>query len=168
VLTALWSELIHWLNENRSTIQTTLTLAAAAIYVLYQRFKKQNTHKIKHIAAQLQSSSAPSSLAAVLSSPPDENASMYSDVATVALKKAAMVSPVAKPLVLSCDSIPIEGEDSELKDICRWQTLLGADSSKSDSLTVGVATVFPNCPPSSHAHTHDEIYYIISGGEHTI
>ena len=67
------------------------------------------------------------------------------------------------PMVLHSDDVLLEGADSELAEVCRWQTLLGSDPKKTSKLTVGVATVFPGCPASSHAHPEDEIYYIISG-----
>jgi len=180
ILAKLFEELSDFVYWHRATIQTILTLLAMMAWVGYKKMKKATKTFIpnyveritdKRIAAvvpagSVEAQSVPPSHIEELKQAPVAQvaaAQKVEDPQSESVKKKSMNAPLPAPLVLAMDAIPVEGEDSELAEVCRWQTLLGQDGSRSDSLTVGVATVFPKCPPSSHAHTHDEIYYIISG-----
>lgn len=46
-----------------------------------------------------------------------------------------------------------------------WRTLISADRTPTDSLTVGVAEIRPGAPDELHLHSHEpaEAYYILQG-----
>jgi quercetin dioxygenase-like cupin family protein len=46
-----------------------------------------------------------------------------------------------------------------------WRTLLSADRTPTDSLTIGIAEIAPGSPDEFHLHRHEpaEAYYIMSG-----
>jgi mannose-6-phosphate isomerase-like protein (cupin superfamily) len=70
--------------------------------------------------------------------------------------------------VFHTDELLLEGAGSAFDSICRWKTVLGATKSGL-KLTVGIAYIFPRRkdepeePPNCHAHSHDELYYLIEG-----
>ena len=47
----------------------------------------------------------------------------------------------------------------------RWRTLLSADRTPTDSLTVGIAELEPGNAEAfrPHRHAHPEVYYVLSG-----
>jgi mannose-6-phosphate isomerase-like protein (cupin superfamily) len=58
-----------------------------------------------------------------------------------------------------------EGWDDPIRGQIIWRTLLSADRTPTDQLTLGVTEVGPGQPQPFHPHRHAqaEIYYILSG-----
>lgn len=61
--------------------------------------------------------------------------------------------------------VPVEGGDGGAFGAVRWRTLLSADRTPTDALTVGIAEVPPGdgAPVRRHRHAQAEAYYVIAG-----
>jgi mannose-6-phosphate isomerase-like protein (cupin superfamily) len=70
-----------------------------------------------------------------------------------------------KPYVVHEESRPIEGWDDPVMGKVVWRTLLSADRTPTNGLTVGVAEIGPGNPDAYFPHRHEpaEIYYILAG-----
>ncbi|HWA61856.1 MAG TPA: cupin domain-containing protein, partial [Caulobacteraceae bacterium] len=70
-----------------------------------------------------------------------------------------------KPFVVAESACAVEAWDDPARGAVTWRTLLSADRTPSDSLTMGVAEVRESEPPdlTLHRHAQAEAYYILSG-----
>ena len=70
-----------------------------------------------------------------------------------------------RPYVQSQDQVALEGWDDPIRGVVSWRTLLSADRTPTNGLTLGVADVpeGEGGPPKLHRHAEPEAYYILSG-----
>ena len=70
-----------------------------------------------------------------------------------------------EPFVIHEKACAFEGGDEPAPGRVRWRTLLSADRTPSDSLTLGVAELDPGEARDfrPHRHAQPEVYYILSG-----
>jgi quercetin dioxygenase-like cupin family protein len=71
----------------------------------------------------------------------------------------------SEPFVIHEEECGFEGENEPAPGRVRWRTLLSADRTPSDSLTLGVAELDPGEAREfrPHRHAQPEAYYILSG-----
>ena len=71
----------------------------------------------------------------------------------------------SEPFVIHEQDCAIEGWEEPAAGSVRWRTLLSADRTPTDSLTMGVAEMEPGAIEEFRPHRHEqpEIYYILSG-----
>ena len=72
-----------------------------------------------------------------------------------------------RPVVVDVEDPPVEGWSAEGQGASSvtWRTLLSADRTASEALTVGVADVEPcgASEPVVHRHAQPEVYYVLAG-----
>lgn len=70
-----------------------------------------------------------------------------------------------EPFVIHEEECPFEPAHGPTREVLRWRTLLSADRTPTDSLTVGVAELAPGRSQEfrPHRHAQAEVYYILSG-----
>ena len=73
-----------------------------------------------------------------------------------------------KPFLIHEDECPLESWDDPARGNATWKTLISADRSPTESLTVGTAKVDPGegTPYRLHRHAHPEVYYVLEGEGH--
>src|SRR5512140_1077296 len=71
----------------------------------------------------------------------------------------------SEPFVVSESQCEIEGWDDPVRGVVTWRTLLSADRTPTDSLTMGVAEMreADDVDVRLHRHAQSEAYYILSG-----
>lgn len=76
-----------------------------------------------------------------------------------------MHRPPSRPFVVHESECAVEDWSASGRRGVSWRTLLSADRTPTDSLTVGVAEIEPGAPDDLHLHRHEpaEAYYIIAG-----
>ncbi len=69
------------------------------------------------------------------------------------------------PLVIQEADVPLEGWDDPVRGVVTWRTLISADRTPTEALTLGVAEVTEHAGHDAklHRHAQPEIYYILSG-----
>jgi mannose-6-phosphate isomerase-like protein (cupin superfamily) len=69
------------------------------------------------------------------------------------------------PFVVHESQVPLEAWDDPARGSVTWRTLLSADRTPSDALTMGVAEVREagGAGPALHRHAHAEAYFVLSG-----
>ncbi len=75
-----------------------------------------------------------------------------------------MSADATKVVVHESDCEVEDWSDSGRRGVS-WRTLISADRTPTDSLTVGVAEIRPGAPDELHLHSHEpaEAYYILQG-----
>ncbi len=70
-----------------------------------------------------------------------------------------------KPVIINEQDCPFEDWRKEGRDKVRWRTLLSADRTASDSITMGTVEIKPGKSEDLHLHQHQpsEAYYVLSG-----
>ena len=70
-----------------------------------------------------------------------------------------------RPFLIEEEDCPLEGWDDPTRGTATWKTLISADRTPTDSLTVGTAEVPSDSgiPYRKHRHAHPEVYYILEG-----
>ena len=70
-----------------------------------------------------------------------------------------------RPFLIHEDDCATESWDDPEHGNARWKTLISADRSPTESLTVGTAEVQPGDgkPYRVHRHPHPEVYYVLAG-----
>lgn len=73
--------------------------------------------------------------------------------------------PVSQPVVVDESSCLVEDWADTGRNGVSWRTLISADRTPTDSLTMGVAEIQPGSPDELHLHRHEpaEVYYILAG-----
>ncbi len=73
--------------------------------------------------------------------------------------------PAPRPYVVHESDCAIEDWNDTGRLGVSWRTLLSADRTPTDSLTIGVAEIEPGAPDDLHLHRHEpaEAYYILAG-----
>ncbi|MFO7982863.1 MAG: cupin domain-containing protein [Desulfuromonadales bacterium] len=73
--------------------------------------------------------------------------------------------PETEPIVIHEDECAPEGWDAPLSSHFRWRTLISADRTSTDSLTLGLAEIDPGEFEGLSLHRHEqvELYYILAG-----
>lgn len=71
-----------------------------------------------------------------------------------------------EPWVVHERDCPLESWDQPERGSVRWRTLLSADRTPTDSLTLGVAELQPGQTEErlrTHRHAQPEVYYVLAG-----
>jgi mannose-6-phosphate isomerase-like protein (cupin superfamily) len=70
-----------------------------------------------------------------------------------------------RPFVVHESECDVEDWSASGRDGVSWRTLLSADRTPTDSLTMGIAEIAPGSPDEFHLHHHEpaEAYFILSG-----
>ena len=73
--------------------------------------------------------------------------------------------PPSRPFVIHESECEIEDWGESGRHGVSWRTLLSADRTPTNSLTVGTAEIQPGAPDELHLHRHEpaEAYYILAG-----
>lgn len=73
--------------------------------------------------------------------------------------------PASRPFVVHESDCEVEDWSDSGRRGVSWRTLISADRTPTDSLTVGIAEIQPGAPDELHLHRHEpaEAYYILSG-----
>jgi quercetin dioxygenase-like cupin family protein len=71
----------------------------------------------------------------------------------------------SEPFVVTESQCEVEGWDDPVRGVVTWRTLLSADRTPTDSLTMGVAELRESdgAELRLHSHAQAEAYYILSG-----
>lgn len=71
----------------------------------------------------------------------------------------------SKPVVLHEEECELESWSEESRALVRWRTLLSADRTPTNALTLGVAELPPGASKPIHTHRHAQVeaYYVLSG-----
>ena len=70
-----------------------------------------------------------------------------------------------RPFVVHESECDVEDWSASGRNGVSWRTLLSADRTPTDSLTIGIAEIAPGSPDEFHLHHHEpaEAYFILSG-----
>ncbi len=70
-----------------------------------------------------------------------------------------------RPVVVHESDCPVEDWSDLGRPSVRWRTLISADRTPTNSLTMGVTDIEPGAPDELHLHRHEpaEVYYIVAG-----
>jgi mannose-6-phosphate isomerase-like protein (cupin superfamily) len=73
--------------------------------------------------------------------------------------------PPSRPFVVHESDCDVEDWSASGRNGVSWSTLISADRTPTDSLTMGIAEIEPGSPDEFHLHRHEpaEAYYILSG-----
>jgi mannose-6-phosphate isomerase-like protein (cupin superfamily) len=73
--------------------------------------------------------------------------------------------PPSRPFVVHERDCDLEDWSASGRNGVSWRTLLSADRTPTDSLTMGIAEIEPGSPDEFHLHRHEpaEAYYILAG-----
>lgn len=71
----------------------------------------------------------------------------------------------SQPFVVNETAVPLEGWSDPVRGVVNWRTLLSADRTPTEALTIGVAEVVEQVGAEArlHRHAQAEAYYILSG-----
>ena len=95
----------------------------------------------------------------------DRDAQAGGAAASLADKENPDTMPATQPFVVHETDCELERWGDSADSQLSWRTLISADRSPTDSLTLGVAEIQPDDARTLRLHRHEqaEVYYILSG-----